>query len=170
MSGYNPPESLLPWLTHQSSLTEKLITEVGEAKLEILNQNWVKPNWWDKFTLGLSVESVMHREILMSAWQTPCWYARTIIPDFSYHANHTFFERLKHESLGVIVFNTPIVKRAIMLNYSINSQCLEYHWLPSYLIDKESMLWARLSIFTLSDKSPFYLIEIFLPALIGNLN
>ncbi|KTC78316.1 chorismate--pyruvate lyase family protein [Legionella brunensis] len=162
----SPPAVLLPWLTHELSLTDKLKDECGEASLSVLNQRWEQPNWWDKFVLGLSGKKVIHREIIMSACDTPCWYARTIIPDHCYQANPPFYDRLQKESLGVIVFNTPAVKRNQMIHYPINVSCLEYHWFPSVLTEENSRLWVRLSIFSLAHNATFHLVEILLPGLL----
>jgi chorismate lyase len=108
---------------------------------------------------------VMQRNIMMVAWQIPCWYARTIIPDSTYQAYRLLFERLKHESLGDLIYNEPKIKRNSMVNYVIDSHCLEYHWLPDSLQDKNGQFWVRLSVFTIADNSPFYLVEILLPGL-----
>ncbi|WED44127.1 chorismate--pyruvate lyase family protein [Legionella cardiaca] len=167
----SPPKVLLPWLKHEFSLTDKLKNEVGDASLTILNQQWKNPSWWDKFALGISTSSVMHREIIMSAHGTPCWYARTIIPDSCYQKNFLFFNRLNQESLGVIIFNTPQVKRNLMLQYAINASSLEYYWLPHLPMLTESKdLWSRLSIFSLQENVFFYLVEIFLPDFLRTIN
>jgi chorismate--pyruvate lyase len=165
----NPPAALLPWLSHRSSLTDKLNLDSGDARLEVHSQQWTPPSWWDRFTLGLSCDAVMHRDILMFTRQTSCWYARTIIPNFTYQTNQTIFDRLKHESLGAIIFNEPSIKRNVLLNYAINEQCLEYYWLSS-LRDKPDQLWVRLSVFTIADISSFYLVEILLPGLMMAIN
>lgn len=160
-----PPNELIPWLCHQNSLTDKLRTQTGDAQLEVLEQHWTLPSWWDKFTLGLSTEVVMHRNILMFSQQIPCWFARTIVPEHSYRENRHFFNRLTQESLGVIIFNEPKIKRTQLLNYSINENCIEYHWLLPLLMNKNEQLWIRLSVFTIADLSSFYLVEILLPGL-----
>ncbi|MDI9819888.1 MULTISPECIES: chorismate lyase [unclassified Legionella] len=165
-----PPGCLLPWLKHEFSLTEKLKKEAGEARLEVLNQRWAKSGWWEKFVLGLSTDLVIHREILMQAYGNACWYARTIIPDYSYQAHTAFFHRLKQESLGLIVFNTPEVKRDFMRNYPVNDSCLEYYWLPQSLRGKGNHFWLRFSSFSFSGQSPFYLVEILLPDFLRKVN
>lgn len=162
----NPPGKIESWLKHQAALTAKLKTEAGEAQLKVLKQHWVMPNWWDKFTLGLQTSLVIHRDILMSAQQQPCWFARTVVPELSYHTMPSFFARLKHESLGDIVFSEPTVSRKQMIHYAINQQSLEYYWLSPYLGRQNGELWARLSVFTLAGKAPFYLLEVLLPGLL----
>ncbi|KTD20812.1 4-hydroxybenzoate synthetase [Legionella lansingensis] len=163
----SPPAELLPWLIYEQSLTDKLKREVGEAKLSVLKQRWNSPIWWDRFILDLSPSQlVIHREILMCANDTTCWYARTIIPEHSYQANPGFFARLKQESLGSIIFNTAAVKRHQMFYYPVNSSSLEYHWCCDFLTERCDYLWARLSVFSLMKDDPFYLVEILLPGVI----
>ncbi|KTD11418.1 chorismate--pyruvate lyase family protein [Legionella jamestowniensis] len=161
----NPPERLLPWLTHQLSLTDKLKKERGEAVLSILKQEWKDCSWWDKYVLGLNINPVMHREIIMTSQNNACWYARTIIPHDCYEVNTSLFIRLKEESLGVIIFDTPEIQRERIVHYSIDSTSLEYYWLPHHLRERHS-LWVRLSKFALPQSTFFYLVEILLPELL----
>lgn len=161
------PKNLQAWLNHRASLTEKLKRESGEAELQVLNQAWSKPNWWDKFTLGLGVAPVIHRDVLMFSQQLPTWFARTIIPQYCYEVNKQLFDRLREESLGAIVFNAPTIEREFLLHYAINEACLEYQWLPAALKDCKEPLWLRLSIFTIAKESKFYLVEILLPGLLA---
>jgi chorismate--pyruvate lyase len=161
------PEILLPWLTHASSLTEKLQHQAGEAKLEVLRQDWNRPNWWDRHALGLtSAAFVLHREILMHADRQVCWYARTIIPKQAYEANSEFFEKLGEKSLGVIIFNSPNVQRHELFYYPITPLTLEYHWLNSDYVEQCPQLWARLSSFSIDKNAVFFLVEILLPGLL----
>ncbi|MDP1603212.1 MAG: chorismate lyase [Legionella sp.] len=161
----NIPRSLLPWVIHQEALTEKLKQSAGDAQLTILNQNWMTSGWWDNHVLGLDRQVILQREILMSAGEHACWYARTIIPQSTYHIHKPIFNRLNHESLGDIIFSEPRIKRYSMINYAITPQCIEYHWLKPVFCDEDCRLWTRLAIFTIDNDSPFFLIEILLPDL-----
>jgi chorismate--pyruvate lyase len=160
-----PPKVLSSWLTHDSSLTEKLRAETGNARIEVLEQRWVFPDWWDKNVLKMSPEAVFHREIIMWSNERPCWYARTIIPYECYQRDTLFFNRLESENLGQLIYNNPNVKRTSLLNYPINSQSLEYHWLDRFQHQDAQYLWVRLSTLTLHHSFHFYLVEIFLPGL-----
>lgn len=162
----SPPEILQPWLNHYSSLTEKLRTQSGDATLQVLKQVWTQPSWWDKFTLGLAMAPVVHRDILMFSQKKACWFARTVIPESTYQANQTFFDRLSQESLGVIVFSESSIERTAIVPYAIDKNCLEYQWLPASLGEFAEPLWLRLSEFTIAKTSTFYLVEIFLPGLL----
>ena len=159
------PLSLLPWVTYQYSLTDRLQERAGNTCLQVLAQRWVAPDWWDKYVLRIEDETVLHREILMWAGQEACWYARTIIPKATYQANTLLFSRLQTESLGTLIFNEPQIKRVYLMHYSISQQSIEYHWLNQLLHGSSKTLWVRLSAFTVNDDSPFFLIETLLPAL-----
>jgi chorismate lyase len=165
-SSVSVPFLLQPWLVYTDSLTEKLRKESGEASLTVLSQSRVQASWWDRSVLGLSMQSVTQRQIVMSARKHICWYARTIIPDNTYKMNETFFERLRQESLGSLIFNDGRVKRYSLVNYAIDSQCIEYYWFRSFVNNSYQTFWARLSVFTIDVIYPFFLIEILLPGLI----
>jgi chorismate--pyruvate lyase len=159
------PSALLPWVTHQQSLTERLQAKAKQTRLQVLGQRWGVSNWWDKYVLNLDCESVLHREILMWAGQDACWYARTIIPKATYLEDTLFFDRLENESLGALIFNEAKIKRVSMTYYPIGEQSIEYHWLDQSLHCSAEVLWVRMSSFTFNGSSPFFLIEILLPAL-----
>ncbi|WP_232220578.1 hypothetical protein [Legionella tunisiensis] len=53
-----------------------------------------------------------------------------------------------------------------MIHYAVTQQSLEYYWLLPYLDRQRAELWARLSVFTLAEKAPFYLLEVLLPDLL----
>ncbi|AHE67331.1 chorismate--pyruvate lyase family protein [Legionella oakridgensis] len=166
----HPSYALLPWITHQSSLTERLKQKTGEARLTVLAQQWGAPDWWDKQVLKLEHESVLHREILMSARNAPCWYGRTILPKQTYESDVALFTRLKTESLGQLLFNNITINRLCLLHYAISHRVIEYHWLTAEMHDQKEVLWARFSAFTLHKQFPFYLVEILLPGLMRYVN
>ena len=159
-----PPAALLPWLSCSDSLTEMLEKNAGDHRLEVLMQDWVSPDCWVKKELGYEKELILQREIVMYAWDNPCWYARTMIPKATLEANAAFFSRLTRESLGELVFHTQEISRTSLVYYPIGKQSLEYHWLNDLHCHQE-VLWVRLSVFSLSERYPFYLIEILLPHL-----
>ncbi|MBA2656149.1 MAG: chorismate lyase [Tatlockia sp.] len=174
----NPPNNLKSWLSHNDSLTQKLKDQSGNAEIQVLNQDWAQPGWWDKYLLGL-IEPIIQRNILMFSHKKACWFARTIIPNSSYQQCSLLFNRLSEEPLSVILFSDPTIKRILLQNYAINEHSLEYYWLPETVrtlaqhskltLDETGMnikeFWVRFSIFTIAEISNFYLIEILLPGL-----
>lgn len=161
-----PPPYLVPWMACQASLTEKLTFVAGQAKIEVLAQHWRLADWWDQHVFRLPRQVVYHREIVMRSHDRPCWYARTIIPEKTYHASAPLFDRLKTESLGRLIFNENIIKRVQLMAYPVTKESIEYYWLKSCWIAGETVLWARLSTLMI-DVYPFFLVEILLPGLEG---
>lgn len=157
--------ALLPWITYEDSLTERLQEKAGYARLQVIGQRWDKPNWWDQQVLHIRNGVVFHREIVMWAGQDACWYARTIIPEATYKADFALFDRLQKESLRELIFNEPRVTRAYMMHYPICKQSIEYTWLSQLMHSNATVLWVRASAFIIQDKFPFYLLETLLPAL-----
>ncbi|WP_131781646.1 chorismate--pyruvate lyase family protein [Legionella gresilensis] len=162
-----PPSSLLPWLTYEQSLTKRLQNLTGEApKLTVLKQHWCYVNWWDKYVLGLKEgESVIHREITISAKNKKCWYGRTIIPASTYQSYEDFFARLNHENLGQLIFSSKSISRFYHKFYAIKPETIEYYWVKPLIYDND-VLWARFAVFAINNQAQFYLIEILLPDLL----
>ena len=157
--------TLEPWLTHPHSLTERLIMKAGHAHLNVLRQSWQATDWWDKQMFQVQDSTVWHREIVMTASDEPCWYARTIIPRTTYEANEKTFDRLQKESLGKIIFNDSRIERLFLFHYPIDAKSIEYYWLNDMLHQHSKIVWVRLSAFSIDKNTPFYLVEIMLPGL-----
>lgn len=161
----NFPPDLTGWLTYQGFLTKKLRDIAGDACLHVLDHVWEEVDTWDKVRLNIIENQVLHREICMYAWDKPCWYARTVLPLSTYLAAPALFDRLKHESLGVLIFEGSKITRQTFTQYVIDSSAIEYSWLSTDLHQQAHELWARLSEFKLDQQYPFYLLEILLPEL-----
>ena len=161
-----PPLPLLSWLVHEQSLTQKLQSVAGDARLEVCDQRWEIANAWDQRVLNLDASTVMHRDITMWAFDSSCWYARTILPDATYQANSTLFDQLKHEPLGHLIFNGTEITRSSLVHYSITPSSEEYTWLSASLHQDAPILWLRLSEFKVEGQHSFFLVEILLPGLV----
>lgn len=170
MSSYTPPPCLLPWLNYQLSLIDKLKSFTPLVNLEVLQHEWEMCNTWDIQTLQLKEETVLHREILVRAGEKPCWYARTIIPWSTYFKAESFFMRLEHEPLGHLIHHNPAISRKEFQYYAIAQKMFEYQWIQARIPISTPILWGRLSTFEWSKIARFYLVEVFLPDLVGILN
>ena len=166
LTQYKPPDKLLSWLTYPECLTAKLQIESGHAKLQLLSQQWASPDVWDRCVLNLHIEPVLHREILMWSADYPCWYARTIVPKTTYDKNPILFNRLKHQSLGQLIFQDKCINRHDMMHFYITEQSMEYAWLHQAMHQNSIVLWGRYSALMLHTIWPLFLIEIFLPGLL----
>lgn len=159
------PDSLREWIDHPESLTDKLQEAIGSFDLELLFQNWVKPNWWDKFLLQAEDDRVFMREIIMKDKGVVYWYARSLIPQKCYNRDPLFFKRLEHESIRNLIFGESRVERLNMISYPVNQQNIEFYWVKKYLSLMKETLWVRFAEYLFEGVEPFYLIEILLPEL-----
>ena len=166
----NPPEKLLPWLCHETSLTEKLKECTGEASLHVLGHVSLIPGHWERNVLGIQDQMEFVREIVMYSGETRCWYARTIVAQSIYEANRDFFSRVEQNGLSVVLFHEKCANRLSLDCYSISKKDIDFSWVTSLLsplytsqeLDQLS-LWVRRSSYSIAPKSHFYLVEIFLP-------
>ena len=161
-----PPKSLLPWLNCESFLTAKLKAMTGDATLKLLDQSLTPTNDWERMLLGVDEDLVLRRNILMSSHDIPCWYARTVLPHSTYTANVSLFARLKHETLGHLIFFDNQITRTSITKYSILETCAEYSWLRPMICQSNDTLWMRRSKFHINQTWPFFLMEISLPGLL----
>lgn len=160
------PASLLPWLTHTQSLTEKLKHAAGETSMKVVSQGF-KQDWWSQHVLELASAPVLQREIVMYAQGRACWYARTLIPNTTWQDNLALFAQLHHLSLGQLIFNPEHnISRSWLRHYAIDPGMIEFHWPQEELTAHAKQLWMRLSQFKIAAQHPFYLAEILLPGLL----
>lgn len=159
-----PGESLKPWLTYTQMLTSRLYAVSKSADLQVLSNNFIMPTWWDKYILKTDSPEVFVREITISAYTVPCWFARTIIPSTIYKKHEQLFLKLNEVSLGELIFGNYGIRRQQLNYYCINKLNIEYHWLPKNVYTGSDDLWMRLSEFAVGE-DVFYLAEIFLPGL-----
>lgn len=159
-----PPQKLCYWLNYPFELTALLKERSGQAELVVLQQCQVKTSWWDKFYLGLKGSLVTHRDILMRSGQKKCWFARSIFPEAIAQNHAALLQRLQHESLGQIIFNTPEISRDEFYYYPVTPSLAEYYWPSAIMQPPPHLLWARFSRFTIAMES-FFLVELLLPEL-----
>lgn len=158
-------EQLAQWLHYRDSLTDKLMNIKGTVQLELISQQWVKTDWWDKNLLHIRDESVFQREIIMNSLGISYWYARSIIPKTCYDLDPVFFDRLQQESIKELIFGNGSVQRIHSIAYPIDQQCVEFYWVTKYIHLVEGILWVRLAEFSFKQQESFYLAEIILPEL-----
>ena len=161
-----PKTSLLPWLNHHDSLTDKLKTFTPTVKLNIIRHEWSFTDAWDQHELHLQPQQrVLHREITMQSDKTLCWYARTTIPEQTYQAKSHLFDQLETQPLGHLIWNNADIERTLLHYYPINQRSMEYAFLNARMHQHQELLWARRSLIMVHANNPLYLLEIFLPGL-----
>ncbi|MCX7115055.1 MAG: chorismate lyase [Gammaproteobacteria bacterium] len=167
LSTFQPmPLALLAWLRCQHAITDKLSKVAQDVRVEVLSHQWQPTNYWERQVLGLKDNTLIRRDVVISAANQACWFARTMIPEQAYQHDPAFFDRLEHVSLATLVYDEPRVVRERMHSYSFSPAVLEYHWLPHAWSEGQTPLWGRLSTFCFDGHFYFYLFEIFLPRFI----
>ena len=58
-----PPPQILPWLVYENSLTQKLSDIAGDARLNVLDQQWELPDEWDLSVLKLKELAVFFPQL-----------------------------------------------------------------------------------------------------------
>lgn len=159
-------ESLKEWRDYQDSLTDKLYAKTGSAQLELLSQDWIQSTWWDTYFLKLNDSNLFQREIIMNSNSLRYWYARTIIPYSCFSLDPAFFKRLESEPIKNLIFSEPRVQRLQLLNYPIDNQCIEFHWLKEQQSSmNKNPIWVRLAQYLFQKQHSFYIAELLFPEL-----
>lgn len=157
------PHWLKPWLRDDFFLTQELKSLTGDAQLHHIKTQWALPDWWERYVLCLNTGLIYRREIAIHSHATPCWYAKTIIPQQSYDSCSDVFSRLAQQSLGELIFSNAAIERKSCGFYPISNHCLEYFWPQQDWVQSSPVLWVKLSTFLVANAFEFYLTEIFLP-------
>lgn len=174
------PDCLWPWVRCTNVITKRLMSQCDKVVMQVLDERWLMSHdqvlenrsyigdplsRFMKFGMTWKVIPCFKRDILMLGDENPCWFARTYIPQKSFDHDPSFFERLQHEPLSHLVYGEKRVCRTFMHSYSIDQQDIIYHWVHCDWHQNTSPLWVRYSTFHFDQHYPFYLIEVFLPAL-----
>lgn len=164
------PLPIIDFLCCVDAITDKLKECSQKVRMEVLSHAQAPVNWWERYVLGMTHHaSLLRRDIVTFSQEHACWFARTMVPDTTYHANPVFFDRLHNEPLAHLIYNEPRISRERIYSYTVSPQMLEYHWPAPMWILQASSLPVRVSIFRLEETFEsyrFYLVEIFLPGLL----
>ncbi|MGB0466038.1 MAG: chorismate--pyruvate lyase family protein [Pontibacterium sp.] len=148
------PQAWRSWLTDSGSLTKRLTAlSKGQFRVNLVYQGWQQPGRSEARALAMpGRQKALIREVeLIGANQT--WvYARTVIPSSTLTGRHRTLKQLGNRSLGSLLFSDPGMKRGPLQVSHLR------------LSDRKTRVWARRSLFYLSDK-PLLVCEVFLPAL-----
>ena len=142
------------WLTDSGSLTKRLVQlSGGDFRVEVVRQSWQRPTRSEAKALRInSREFALIREVRLIGKDQAWVYARTIIPASTLTGRQRTLKLLGNRSLGTLLFGDPSMRRGP----------LQVSQLP--LRESNTSVWARRSLFFLSDK-PLLVCEVFLPAL-----
>lgn len=164
LNGIEPPHALKPWLTLETSMTERLQQETGEALVRVLKQQWLQCSWFACHVHG-EKGCVLQREVVIQSKEKHAWYARTFIPQRTLMNNGDCFAPLAQHSLGHIIFSDSSIVRTTLNALPLDARHLAFHWPDNAWVRNETTLWARYGAFHIDADSPFYVYEILLPDL-----
>jgi chorismate--pyruvate lyase len=112
INGVNPPPALRPWLTDRTSLTQKLIAQCGQFRVQTLRQENTSSLADEYQAVGLARRTrVQTREVLLRCDEEPVVFAHTIMPSSASASDWPFFGTLGQRSLGTTLFGDPRVLR-----------------------------------------------------------
>ena len=149
-SSIDIPNSLLPWLKHTQSLTEK-VSHLGHVvRVSIISEQWIG--------------ALFRRDVLIYCNEKPCWYGRTIIPFDTYQLRHKVFDGLSNTPIGTVLYYDPAIKLKRRRFFRWDKHCFDAKLRSQCHQKNKQLLWARASTFHV-DKSPIFLMEMFLPAM-----
>ena len=165
----NPRQSLSPklrsWVYEQSSLTQRLRAQYGEAvKVKVLLQRWHLPFFSERQALRLPLHRhCLLREVCLYVDELPLILARTVLPLPTIQIAHRKLSRLGTRPLGEVIFAYPNLAR---LSTEI-CHVAEKNWSANLkeILPIEHEIVGRRTVYTI-DKHPMLVSEFFMPALL----
>ncbi len=152
---------LQAWLQTDDSLTDKAKALCQDVNVQLIGKDWLRP---------VADSGERQREIIMVCDGEPWWYAKTLVPQETFNKREQAFNQLGSNSLGnMLFFDKGIIKR-FAYYYQLTPLMHEYRPLKilSLVDEKSSPIFARRSIFEI-DRSPLFLLEVFLPFMVDKL-
>lgn len=159
-------EALQTWLFSRDSLTQRLRDHCQKTfQVEVLTETWQYPLLSEAKALNIPFrEYVRVRHVYLHCNHQAWVFARTVMPRQTLTGQYRRLARLGNYPLGSILFSGQRFQRSDLQIAQLHPSHLLHH---QQLSDK--LLWARRSIFHLSDKS-LLVNEIFLPEMVEYLS
>jgi chorismate--pyruvate lyase len=153
------PNSLLPWLLAEGSLTRLLIkASGGDFRVQRIEQGWGRPTRSEAQLLGLPPgRRALIREVILWGRGEPWVYGRSILPVSTLSGDLRRLRRLQNSSLGALLFSYPQLRRAPFQLAVVDGRTLPG---PAQCAQT---LWGRRSRFELRQRA-LIVSEVFLPA------
>ncbi len=158
------PSPFRAWLEHVGSFMQRLVQhKVGDARIQVLRQLWLRPGVDEKRLLGIEGRAhAMVREVLILSEGKQWMFARTVIPRGTLTGEEQQLAHLKDRPLGSVLFKDPTMKRC---DFEFARLHPGEKWHTKIAQTAGCVLpdlWARRSLFSLHGKS-LLLTEVFLP-------
>lgn len=143
------------WIFDTGSLTARLIRKSqGNFRVDLLGQHWDKPSPSERRALAMRDHHLaLTREVYLYGRDVPWVFAHSVIPATTLTGKERQLAHLGTRPLGAYLFKCQSMRRT----------GLE---VGKLVISPSQTLWARRSVFWLSEK-PLLVCEYFLPELVS---
>lgn len=160
------PSHLESWIMHRPSMTALMKRLSNQCfDVNVLSSNWAVPFDGELKALGMrSDEQALVREVELSGNNQVWMIGRSVFPRITMAGREEKFTGLGKKPLGELLFSDPGVKRSQFEVARLSVGQLLFDESVRSLYEKPETIWARRSLFYLSDK-PLLLMETFLPTL-----
>jgi chorismate--pyruvate lyase len=160
------PIKLAPWLFDSGSFMSRLkIHGVQNARVRVLREGWSLPTIQERIELNMPARTFAWiREVFIYSDKTIWMFARTVIPVATLTGKELQLRQLKTRSLGSMLFKNPNMQRSEFDFYCVEPETKWHKKIAEYSNLNNESLWARRSLFSLSEKS-LLLTEIFFPGI-----
>ncbi|MDH5573006.1 MAG: chorismate lyase [Gammaproteobacteria bacterium] len=161
------PAEMACWLYDSGSLTLRLQRACQTGfRVEVIQQSWQRPMLNEAVRLGISANVMaLVRQVCLYCNDLPAVYARTVIPAQTLRGAEQHLAKLGTRPLGAVLFADPNMRRDEIEVACIRSGQRIYNSATSMLSELPELIWARRSVFYLSNK-PLLVNEVFLPDIV----
>ena len=152
------------WLTDRGSLTHRLRSRCARFNVERLRQDVGRPHGDECAALALPYgRNAVIREVLLKNADTPLVFAHSIIPLAGLEGPWSGLTGLGNRPLGAALFSDPRIGRHALEFKRVDRRHPLYRAAARHDPAPPRALWARRSLFSLSDHA-ILVTEVFLPA------
>ncbi|MFQ5469136.1 MAG: chorismate--pyruvate lyase family protein [Gammaproteobacteria bacterium] len=160
------PDKLIPWLFDEGSLTRRLQTRcIGPFSVILLHQQWGMPMHNERLVLGMAERTTgLIRHVMLKCGNTPCVFARTVVPARTLQGRQRRLSQLGERPLGAMLFADKRVTRGGLQIAMLDKKHGLFKIATETLARTPREIWGRRSVFYFGEK-PLLVNEIFLPGI-----
>lgn len=153
------------WLFYRKSMTARLKACCHDAfVVDVVQHQWAAPTQGDCDYLNIEPGSqVIDRVVVLYCDGQPWMYARTVIPQGTVNEVGDDLIELGSRPIGEILFADSAMKRSAFEIIQLTRADELFEQSVAQTKVSEPNLWARRSIFSLPNKGPLAITEVFMP-------
>lgn len=159
--------SLKPWLINSDSLTKRLQKRYTHFFVKPILIKFAKPFTDESFLLRSPMsKQALIREVLLMGNDNAVVFAHSVLPRPSLRGPWNGLSKIGNQSLGETLFANPKIKRTCLTYKKLARHHPLSMRLTKHIQLQPAALWARRSIFVLSD-AKIMVTEVFLPRILN---